>query len=360
MSFTHASAIQGKQILEWANKWHQTVILWTIVGAVFALALGVLANMAGFPGFNFIFAAITLLAGIFFLTKPAIVLSVAGIGSLTSGLPDIKLGEILRNGVASLPNFELEKIFGAGWDAIKATAHKVAHVFFLLAVVFVVLGTFPISDATLVVPALVVLTGFGLWSALFAKGHVWYRNITIGILLIAGGITFFKLYDPESKVERIEEARTAHQEALIDEALTPVLRKAENGIKLTREEIRVLDVAKNREESRSIVKRAENAFSRIGYKKTVLYEVKSLRDGTICGILPGAWIFRMKQSTLVTVFEEEGPNRYEINGFITANGSPVGEKTIVGKDGCVTISFAVPEVMKGAEMVPNTTRLSFE
>ncbi len=360
MSFMHASATQGKQILEWASTWHQTVVLWTIVGTVFALALGVLANMAGFPGFNFVLAAITLLAGIFFLTKPVLVLSVFGIGSFTSGLPDIKLGEILRNGVGSLPNFELEKIFGSGWDAIKATAHKVAHVFFLLAVVFVVLGTFPISDATLVVPALVVLTGFGLWSALFAKGHVWYRNITIGILLIAGGITFFKLYDPESKVERIEEARAAHQEALIDEALTPVLRKAENGIKLTKEEVRILDAAKSLEESRSIITKVKAfALGRvIEYRVPSNIAPENLKP--ICGVPSGEYRLEVSDGSRLGIGQRDQPGTstvaltgradriarsdqlrrqdYRPYGFML-NGSGHEETVAVARDGCLLPSF---------------------
>lgn len=362
MSFTKAALTQGERALEWANGWHQTVVLWTVAGSAFVLALAVLANMAGFPEFNFVLAAATLVIGIFFLTKPAFVLSVFGIGSLANGLPDTKLGEILRNGVGSLPNFELEKMLGAGWDAVKATTHKVAHALFLLTVILIVLGMFPIGDARFVLPALVVLTGFGLWSALFVEknGMLWYRNITIGILIVTSGIILFKMYDHASKVERIEEARVAHQERLIEEALTPMLRKAENGIRLTKEEVRILDAAKKREENRSVLKQAENALAKIGYKKTVLYEIKSLRDGKICGIMPGTWTFSMKQSTLVTVFEEEGPNLYEINGFITVNGSPVGEKTTIGKDGCVTVSFALPEIMKELEMVPNVARLSFK
>ncbi len=286
MSFIKAVLTEGEQLLEWANKWHQTIVFWTIVGAVFVLALGVLTNLAGFPRFNFVLAAITLLAGIFFLTKPALVLSVVGIGSLTSGLPDIKLGEILRNGVGSLPNFELKKILGSGWGAIKATTHKVAHALFLLTVILIVLGTFPISDPALVLPALVVLTGFGLWTAIFAEKNVarWYRRITIGILLIAGGTIFFKMYDHKSKVERIEEARVAHQEALIDEGLTPILRKSEHGVKLTEAERRTLEKARDREENRSIVKKVGHFFTDGEQDVTI----NSLEPVKICGLPSGS------------------------------------------------------------------------
>ena len=286
MSFIKAVLTEGEQLLEWANKWHQTIVFWTIVGAVFVLALGVLTNLAGFPRFNFVLAAITLLAGIFFLTKPALVLSVVGIGSLTSGLPDIKLGEILRNGVGSLPNFELKKILGSGWGAIKATTHKVAHALFLLTVILIVLGTFPISDPALVLPALVVLTGFGLWTVLFIErnGARWYRRITIGILLIAGGTIFFKMYDHKSKVERIEEARVAHQEALIDEGLTPILRKSEHGVKLTEAERRTLEKARDREENRSIVKKVGHFFTDGEQDVTI----NSLEPVKICGLPSGS------------------------------------------------------------------------
>jgi hypothetical protein len=50
MSFIDAGFTQAEKALEWANKWHQTVVLWTIVGGTFAIVLGVLANLVGFPG----------------------------------------------------------------------------------------------------------------------------------------------------------------------------------------------------------------------------------------------------------------------------------------------------------------------
>lgn len=360
MSFTKATITQGEKALEWANRWHQTVVLWTIAGAVFVLALAVLANMAGFPKLNFVLAAASLVIGIFFLTKPLFVLSVFGLGSLANGLPDTKLGEILRNGVESLPNFELEKMLGAGWDAIKATVHQVAHVFFFLTVLFVVLGTFPISNPTLVLPAIVILAGIGIWAALFTKDHVWYGRITVGILVLSGVVVFFKMYDHASRVERIEEARAAHQEQLVEEALTPMLRKAENGIKLTKEEVRILDAAKKREESRSIAKRVETFI----FGRTIEYRVPSdiapenLKP--ICGIPPGEYRLEVSDGSRLGIGQRGQPGvstialtgradriartdqlrrqDYRPYGFML-NGSGHDEMVAVAEDGCLFPSF---------------------
>lgn len=357
MSFSSAATVQAEKFLEWANKWHQTVILWTIVGATFAIALGVLANMAGVPGFNFILAAIALLAGIFFLTKPMVVLSVFGFGSLTGGLPDLKIGEILKGNV---PNFEIKKFLGAGWDAIRVTAHQVAHVFFFLTVLFVVLGTFPISQPALVLPALVILTGFGLWSALFAKGSIWYRRITIAILLVSGGVIFFKMYEPQkSLTERVEAAQEQNRDKLVDDALKPILRKAEGGYKLSKDENELLQAAKEREESRSLAKKAET-FLRgrvIEYRVPSNIAPENLKP--ICGIPNGEYILDLADNTplRLKIRDESGiwsqqyidlkdhtrisssfpDDRYPTYG-VYSNGIRVGGKLRV-TNGCISQSF---------------------
>jgi hypothetical protein len=131
--------------------------------------------------------------------------------------------------------------------------------------------------------ALVVLTGFGFWSALFAKGNVWYRRITIAILLVSGSIIFFKMYDPKDKIERIEAAQEAYRAQLIDEALTPILRKAEHGVKLTADEAQVLEKAKSREEKNSLLSKIPNPLAE-KYRKVIVQPLTSYRDQQICGI----------------------------------------------------------------------------
>lgn len=371
MSFIKAVATQGGQLLEAANKWHQTVVLWTIVGVVSAITAGVLANVAGFPKLNFLLAAITLLAGTFFLTKPAIALSVFGLGALTNGLPDIKLGEILRNGVGSLPNFELKKILGAGWDVVKATSHKVAHVFFLTTVFFVVLGTFPISDPVLVLPAIVILTGVGLWAALFTEGHLWYKRITFGLLVVSGIAVFYQMYDPQGKIERIEEAQAANQERLIDAALDPILRKAEHGIKLTPEEKLTLDAAKKREENRSVTKRTSDAVSRvigISETKTVVLDWSK---PTSIKIPAGRRTFRVHYPFHIDLNLKEGGvqqmvlNRGDVTGIqVSAGAAFDGDE--LESEGRVDIRLHMPShteryIRENAESVePIMVRVTFE
>ncbi len=377
MSFIDAGFTQAEKALEWANKWHQTVVLWTIVGGTFTIVLGVLANLVGIPGFNFVLATVALLAGIFFLTKPVIVLSVFGIGSLTGGLPNPKISDILTKGFAGLPDFELKKFLGAGWKAIEATAHQVAHVLFFLTVLFVVLGTFPISDPTLVLPALVILTGFGFWSALFAKGNVWYRRVTIAILLVSGSIIFFQMYDPKGKIERIEAAQEAYRAQLIDEALTPILRKAENGVKLTADEAQVLEKAKAREKERSVMNTANRFFTDGEQDVTI----DSLNPVQICGLPSSARRFTIvggEPLIVILMPDDTSPTGMTATRTNTTNDPmmgiavKVGEKLVrnggltkFSKD-CSTIQLIVPPDTKtkiaAGEFVlaPITIRVRFE
>ncbi|MBP9751594.1 MAG: hypothetical protein KBD19_01905 [Candidatus Moranbacteria bacterium] len=362
-----AATTQAEKALEWANKWHQTVVLWTIVGGTFVVMLGVFANLVGFPGFNFILATVALLAGIFFLTKPVIVLSVFGIGSLTSGLPNFKTSDVLTKGFAGLPDFELKKFLGAGWAAIEATAHQVAHVFFFLTVLFVVLGTFPISDPTLVLPALVVLTGFGFWSALFARGNTWYRRITFAILLVSGIMVFFKMYSTytPSETEKVAETLLEQNATQLDRNDAAYIatqggfaEKAKKG-ELTDEQKRQLAFAAN---SKPIHKRVVSFVEeRLGVV-TIEYKIpQNIADEKkVCGIPPGEYRLEVSEGSRLGISQSGQPGTstvaltgradqiarndqlrrqdYRPFGFML-NGSGHDEPVTIGKNGCATPSF---------------------
>lgn len=357
MSFIGSAVTQAERGLEWANKWHQTIVLWTMIGAMIILSLGALANVAGFAGLNFALAALTLLVGIFFLTKPAFVLSVFGIGLTAKGLPDIKVREMLQNGVSALPNFELERMIGAGWDAVQATMRRAAQALFFLTTVLIVLGTFPVGDAKFILPAFVVLAAFGFWAALFTKGNVWYRNITIGLLVVATGIILFKLYDRPGIVERIEEARAAQREQRIEKALEPVLRKAEHGIKLTREEAILFEKAKKREAEKSWVTKWSTKWQGRTIEYKVPENIAPENLPPVCGIPKGEYSIHVSEGSRLlinaggTMISEPltGPphisrpeqlHRSDYRPFgLMINGAGDGEKVIVDEQGCAVVSF---------------------
>jgi hypothetical protein len=375
MSFFKAGLVQAEKGLEWATKWHQTVVLWTIFGTGFVLTLGVLANIAGVPGFNFVLAAGALLLGIFFLTKPAFILSVFGLGSL-SGLPDTKLGEILANGVGSLPNFEIMKFLGAGWDVVKATANQVAHVFLLLTTIFVVLGTFPISNPTLVIPAIVILTGVGLWTVLPGKGAYWYQRVIIAVLLVCGSVIFFKLYVPE-EVAQPEAAKAAtellaqHEKQLDRNDATYIAKKggfataAAKG-ELTPEQERKLKFAANGTPiQRQVVSYIEERLGVIRIEYQVPSNIAPENLKPICGIPPGEYEFDLGGNphlTLLVNDPESGASRTTINigdwskvgrggvsypeyipGGMLLNDTPMTRVVVIGKDGCARVRFNWPE-----------------
>lgn len=368
MSFTKAAFTQGEQLLEAANKWHQTVALWTIVGAIFVVTAGVLANIAGFPGFNYVLAGVELVIGIYFLTKPAAVLSVFGLGSFTSGLPDIKVGEILRNGVSAIPNFELKKFLGAGWAIVEATTRKVAHVFFFLVVLHTTLGTFPIADPAMVLPVLVILTGIGLWAALFTEKAVWYKRVTIGILLVALSGVLWKAYVIPSPSEAGEEAeKLLVQNAVqLDKNDAAYIKGnfAANAKKggLTAEEKRKLELAAD---GQHFLRKAsafveETVAGRIKIEYRVPSNIAPEKLPRICGVPPGEYEFELGGDPFITVatptieiysLKKQGGFRSDLplpyyNAFgVLLNGAPVGSTVVVGIDGCATVSFNIASIM---------------
>ena len=83
-------------LMDKANRWHKVGFLYAVAGSSFLIVLGVLANVAGFAGLNFLFAAVTIISALYFLTKPAMVLTGFGFGALLSGLSDLSLKESLE------------------------------------------------------------------------------------------------------------------------------------------------------------------------------------------------------------------------------------------------------------------------
>ncbi len=357
MSFIEAAKTKAELGLEWATKWHMKIMPWVIGWVTFFLAMGVLANKAGYPGLNFILAAVALIVAVFFLTKPFFISVVFGAGAGTEGLPDFKFADILDKGFAGMPNLELEKFFGAGGKLIQETAKKVAHLLLFLTVLFVVLGTFPLSDTRYALPALIVLAGFGLWSSLYATKSVWYKRITLTILLVAGAIVFFKLYYPKDEVEKIDEARNSFREERLSEELRPLIRKSGEGIKLTEEEAIVLEKARAKKAKQSLLKKVGTYFHGMEIEYQVPSNIAPENLKPICGIAPGEYSIHVSEGSRLLI-NAGGTMAYEplagkphvslpqklhrpdYRPFgLMINGGGDGEEIIVNKSGCAVVSF---------------------
>ncbi len=167
--------IEAQILLEKANRWHKVGFLYAVSGSTFLIVIGVLANIAGFAGLNFLFAAITIITALYFLTKPEHLLTTFGFGAIVSGLSDFNLKKSLECGISALT------------DSFK----PIGLLFLFVTVVFVTLATFPIANAAMVLPLIVILAGLKLTAIVQRPG---YKMFVLAILLFSGSVTLYKMY----------------------------------------------------------------------------------------------------------------------------------------------------------------------
>lgn len=169
----------AKNLLEKANRVHKVGFLYALSVSAFLIIIGVLANIAGFAGLNSLFAAITIITALYFLTKPAAVLTALGFSAILSSLTDLNLIKSLETSIK-----------------------PIGLLFLFVTVVFVTLATFPIANAGMVLPLIVILAGLKLTTIVQKPG---YKLIVLGILLFSGGITLYKMYVRPTKTAIVAE-----------------------------------------------------------------------------------------------------------------------------------------------------------
>ena len=360
-----------KDWLDTAQRWHRHFLLKAIPAILLTLVLGVGLNAAGWKEVNFLFALAAILGGLFFATQPKVVLAVFGVGALWNGLLDAKVTGAKANLDQGL-QFVSDKY-----------VRPVGHVLLLTTVVFVFLGTYRIQNPLAILPLIVVVMGLGLWAALFASDTTWYRRITLKLLLAAGvmsliGAYFYTPSRTEKTVERIEAARETNRDKLVDEALTPILRKVEGGYKLSTEENELLRAAKEREERKSIVNKVRKFFTNGEQDVTI----DSLSPVKICGLPNGSKKFVIDggDPILVILIPDEtkptgmGATRTNTKGHPRMGIAVRSEENLVrngglvdfqGKD-CSTLQLMVPpdtkRKLESGKFVlsPLTVRIRFE
>jgi len=222
-------------LMEKANRWHKVGFLYAVAGSSFLIVLGVLANVAGFAGLNFLFAAVTIISALYFLTKPAMVLTGFGFGALLSGLSDLSLKE-----------------------SLEASIKPIGLLFLFVTIVFVTLATFPIANAAMVLPLIVVLAGLQLATLVKRPG---YKMLVVTILLFSGCLTLYKMYvRPTKTALAAGEILKMNQENLDKQKANDIEKlreKLKNGQVLTPEEIKLV-------EENVAASKGESFFEKIG------------------------------------------------------------------------------------------------
>ncbi len=245
---------------EWARRTYIRVFTWLVIASVLMVALGVTLNKWGYLIANFYIAAVFLILWAFLTFYPGSVAIAFGIGGL-SGLPkDWSINRLIREG--ALPDLQLSNVAKEGLALVQKYIRWSAHLAFFVAIVFVTLGTWRLENGKVVLPVFVVLSGIGLWAALFTKDTVWYKRVTIIILLAAlVGLVYTgytHTHPQDETVTLIDETLMKNEDLIKEQAAKALHEKVQQGIGLTPKEVRLLESL--RHES----KRAENVVEQSG------------------------------------------------------------------------------------------------
>lgn len=312
--------------------WRRKVLL-TYTGAFVAIAIVLMVLVKMMVGWNhsavidmepglmlrcYIVAVLGLLFWAFIRHFPDALGVMVGLGTI-KGLPDFKLGEFLSGEIKGmLPNLQMKDFGDAIWDTFQKFWEVLDHLMLFFVVLCVVFGTLPIENPAGVIGSLVCLAGIGLWSMLFAKVVVWYRRITIGILLVAIGVMLYGTYmhfrPQDVTIEKVETVLERNENARQDHIAKLLLEGAKKGTTTAaeRELIKSMGEAKKDRGIGGLV----GVYKDLTYKKQVVYTVRDFQNGTpICGIRNGTRKFSVSSTTI-----KIGDYNYDIGASLGMNG----------------------------------------
>ena len=236
-------------LMEKANQWHKVGFLYAVAGSSFLIVLGVLANVAGFAGLNFLFAAVTIISALYFLTKPAMVLAGFGFSALLSGLSDLSLKE-----------------------SLEASIKPIGLLFLFVTIVFVTLATFPIANAAMVLPLIVILAGLQLATLVKRPG---YKMVVVTILMFSGCLTLYKMYVRPTKTAlaagEILKMNQENQDKQKADDIEKLREKLKHGQVLTPEEIKLV-------EENVAASKGDSFFEKIGAFFAAKPQAESLKE----------------------------------------------------------------------------------
>lgn len=322
------------------TKWHQLVSLYKmsfvliLLAAIIMVVLGVKLNQGGLAVANFSFAAVYLVIWAFFTFYPAGLptLAVFGIGGL-QGLPkDWSFNQLLREG--KLPDLKLADVVAEGLKLVKQYVRYSAHVAYFMIVVFTVLGTWYIRNAVAVLPIFILFAGIGFWAVLSNAVAKWYYRITFGIILVSLLMFLYQGFIGGGGGNGSKESRGSEKSPW---AATVVPTTTPRGL-----------------------------VSNWNYQKTLTFEAENLRDQKLCGVKSGERTFRPAGPLKVLLRGTSADGKAvfdnsEVTSFILVNGTVAGETLEVDNDGCVTVSFAHPRIIRETNrFAPQTMSLVFK
>ncbi len=292
----------------------------------------------------------------FFQFLPHTLVAMFGLG-IPGGLPNLSIGKVFREGLGAIPDFKTDDIVKSGWNIITMFVKLSAQIPYFVIVMAAVFGTWGIENTSLVWPILIALLGVSIGVALFFKGSVWYKRVTMSILAISIGAMLYGTYahfHPQDQMITKIETIHGRQDDVKKSGMTGLLfngvkgnglspaekialkatKEQKVGIeKLTSEEKEIFQSLKEEAGDRNIFG-VVGVYKDLTYKKQVVYTVRDFQNGApICGIRNGTRKFSVP-STVVRV----GAENWDVGASIGMNGSLQGNSFEV-EGGCVTPGF---------------------
>lgn len=315
---------------------------------------------------NFYIAGIFAIVLGFVVFFPHTIAGAFGLG-IPGELPNVSIGKIFREGLGAIPDFDGKKIAESGWNMVVRLVWLIAHIMYFVIIMGVVFGTWGIRNTGLVWPILIALLGVGIGVALFFKGSVWYKRVTMSILAISIGAmlygTYVHFHPQDQTIAKIETIHERQDDTKKDD-IAKVLLKGVKGTGLTNAEKSALKemeeqrigIEKLGAEEQKMLKKlqAEQGDRQFGglvgkwndlrYEKKFPFVVENFSGGKLEGVRPGNRKFSVTRADIPI-----NGVLHDIRKAVLLNGS--SDSFEVGGNGVVNISYAIPT--KDKSIVPD-------
>jgi|GEM_PF-5293473 len=310
---------------------------------------------------------LAVLGGSYLFTRAEALLASFCTSAGISGMPNIKVGEILtafkKN--VSLPDFEIKKFADAGMAGVIAMLRVWAYVVIGIGIFSSLLTMFHLRNP------LALLIAFGALFTLAAIDFArpgkakWFFKIAMAFAIVQLLYGLFAAFTAPSSTEAIALKAAAQSQKNLDkqyaEKSQSLLDSANAGYVLTPRQLALLN-------RRVKQVNGENAFKKVagdifGVKMTKKVKIESLQDQPLSGLEPGAtYRFSVKGPVTVQALDQYGNvvNNLELNGFMTVDGVPLGEEVTVNLNGTIVLSLMTDPKEKSRKITPNAFDLIAE
>lgn len=232
----------------------------------------------------------------FYATSPAAFIGVFSAGAAAKlGSYNWTWRNIFVDEAFVFPDIQLSEAAKQGWEAYLAALKLPAHILLVAITAGTVLALLRIEHPMYAMVFFPAMVAIGLWTFIHASKAVWYRRITITILVIGALVSFYKAFGGNEVMEGVT------------------------------------------------------------YSKTMELEVGTLQPHKLCGVQPGNRKFSIPHKNFIRMDGDD----YEVTSYIRVNNTLPDESFEVERSGCVQVSFAFTQRALGRSITPQIVRIAF-